>query len=53
MEVRPVTARFVVVAFVVDAFVANSERKVLCALKLFWVVVENANDITLAERDSG
>ena len=34
--------RDVVVAFVVEAFVANSEEKMLCALHVFAVVVPNA-----------
>jgi len=45
--------RFVVVAFVEEAFVAKSEEKLLYALQKFCVVVPNASEMLLTERTIG
>ena len=48
-----VAERLVVVAFVVDALVANSEEKMLWALQVLAVVVPKAKEMVLLERVIG
>ena len=52
-EVTPVRPRVVVVALVVDAFVAKSEVNILCAPHVFEVVVPNAKEMVFEERVKG
>ena len=53
VKVSELMPNAVVVALVEEALVAKSEVKMLCALQVFWVVVPNASEIALPERETG